>query len=172
MNVGTICTRDPVVVDATDSLRQAAMLMREHHVGSLVVVQRTERGREAVGVVTDRDLVIEAMANGVDADTVAVADLCGDVIASIPSSAELDEAVDALREFGVRRLLVTTPEGRVAGIVSSDDLLQTYAVELDDLAGALGAGLLRETLERAAPAAPAIPEIVIASGAVKEARTS
>ena len=49
---------------------------------------------------------------------------------------------------------------------------QTYAVELDDLAGALGAGLLRETLERAAPAAPAIPEIVIASGAVKEARTS
>lgn len=63
MSVGEICNREVVVADKEEDAREAARLMRQYHVGDLVVVER--RGEESIplGVVTDRDLVIEVLAN-------------------------------------------------------------------------------------------------------------
>lgn len=63
MNIADICTRQLVLADKDASLQQAASLMREHHVGTLVVVEHTNAGLQAVGVVTDRDVVIDAVAH-------------------------------------------------------------------------------------------------------------
>lgn len=64
MNIGEICTQEVVMADRAMSLQQAAALMRQHHVGALVVTASSADAVQAVGMVTDRDLVIEARARG------------------------------------------------------------------------------------------------------------
>lgn len=65
MNIGSICTRHAVTVDASSTLLEAARLMREHHVGALLVVTDVGDGEQVVGIDTDRDLVVEAMHRGI-----------------------------------------------------------------------------------------------------------
>jgi CBS domain-containing protein len=154
MNVGAICTRNIVVVEATDSLQYAAGLMRENHVGALVVVERIAGGQQVVGIVTDRDFVVEVLARGADAEMIRVGQIAATTLVTIAASASIDEAIGLLHERGVRRLLVTAADGRLAGIVSLDDLLQVMAVQMGALAEVLRVGRARETAERGRLAAP------------------
>jgi CBS domain-containing protein len=148
MNVESICTREVVLVDASQTLQQAASLMRAHPVGALLVIGQTEQGPQAVGVITDRDLVIEAMAQGLDRGSVEVGHLASGRIAAVPGTASLDDAIAAMQKEGVRRLLVTTAEGRLAGIVSLDDVLEALAAQMVGLARAVRGGLAREASQR------------------------
>ena len=148
MNVGSICTRNVAIVEAANTLQRAAMLMREHHVGALVVVQCTESAQEVVGIITDRDLVVEAMAGGADAEMVRVSEVCARTLVTVPTTAGIEEAVAALHQRGVRRLLVVTPEGGLAGVVSFDDLLAAVAADLARLADTLRVGLVHEMAAR------------------------
>ena len=72
MNVESICTRDVVSLDGNEPLQRAALLMREHHVGAIVVTASRDDEVHVLGVVTDRDLVIEVLARGGDASQVPV----------------------------------------------------------------------------------------------------
>jgi CBS domain-containing protein len=162
MNIGSICTRDVVMVGATDTLQQAAALMREHHVGALVVVGQSDRGSKAVGIVTDRDLVIEAMARGLPGDNVRVGSLIDRPLVTVSATASLDDAIGVLEKAGVRRLLVTTPEGRLAGILSLDDLLDALAARTVALARALRGGVAREVSERGPLAVPDLGGVEVA----------
>jgi CBS domain-containing protein len=72
MNIGSICQRRLVTIERTNSLAQAATLMRERHVGALVVTTSTAEGPRVDGIVTDRDLVVGALAEGLDAASVTV----------------------------------------------------------------------------------------------------
>jgi len=148
MNIGSICTRDVIMVDASETLRQAAARMREYHVGALLVVSQSDGGQQAIGVITDRDLAIEVMARGIDGGAVRVADLAKGRLITVPASASLDEAIAAIEKEGVRRLLVTTADGRLAGIVSLDDLLDAVAAQMVNLARAVRGGLAREAARR------------------------
>ncbi len=154
MNIESICTRDVVMIDASDTLQQAAALMRERHVGALLVAEQTPSGPQAVGVITDRDLAIEVMARGVDGAGIRVAQLVRSRLVTIPATASLDEAIATIENEGVRRLLVTTPEGRLAGIVSLDDLLEALAAQMVNLARAVRGGLAREATRRGPLRAP------------------
>lgn len=147
MNIESICRRDLVTVDRSQTLQQAAALMREHHVGALVVTGQTPGGSEVIGVVTDRDLVVEALARGLEGST-AVGQVAGGRLVSIPGAAAIDDAIVAMQTEGVRRLLVVTPEGGLVGIVSLDDLLEAMAGEMVGLARAIRAGMIREATER------------------------
>lgn len=148
MSIGTICTRDVVMVDVTKTLKHAAPLMREHHVGALLVFAQTEEGPRAVGLVTDRDLAIEAMARGLGGDEVKVGQVVSGPPVTVHETASLDEAIEAMQGEGVRRLLVTTAEARLAGIVSLDDLLEALAARMVRLAEAVRGGLARESAQR------------------------
>lgn len=148
MNIDSICRHDIVTADRALTLRQAATLMREHHVGALVVTAQTPDGVEARGIVTDRDLVVEAMARGLDAATATVGELSGGRLVTVPGSAGIGEAIAAMQKEGVRRLLVATPEGGLGGVVSIDDLLDALAAEMVGLARAIRTGVARETSER------------------------
>jgi CBS domain-containing protein len=164
MNIGSICTRDVVMVDAADTLPQAAALMREHHVGALLVVGQTEAGPQAVGVVTDRDLAIEVMARGADGTNIRVAQLVRGRLVTVPAEASLDDAIATIEREGVRRLLVTTGEGRLVGIASLDDMLEALAVQMSSLARAVRAGLAREASRRGPLTAPDIGNIRVPIG--------
>lgn len=153
MDIATVCQRQIVTINAGASLREAALLMRERHVGALVVTDSAQTPR-ALGVVTDRDLAIEALARELDASTVRIGDVVSGSLVGVAGTATVQEAVNAMEQHGVRRLLVTDDDDGVIGFVSSDDLVEAIAVELTGLAAALRSGIARESAERAAIAPP------------------
>lgn len=152
MNIASICQRDVITVEADASLRQAATLMRDHHVGALVVIDGIERPSVA-GVVTDRDLAIEVLATDLDPDAMVVGQLVAGPPVAVPGSASLQDAVALMEQRGVRRLLVTGSGGGVIGLVSVDDVVDAMATGLGGLARALRSGIAREQEERSSAAA-------------------
>jgi CBS domain-containing protein len=144
MNVSSLCHRDIVSIGASASVREAAEAMRYHHVGALVVTDPEEPGR-AIGVVTDRDLVVHLLAPGLPVDG-TIGGSCSANLVGVPSTATIPEAVQAMRRAGVRRLLVVEPGGTLLGLLSADDVFEAIAGELETLAGALRSGIARESL--------------------------
>ena len=155
MNIASICQCRVITIEADASLKEAATCMRENHVGALVVVDAVEAGRVA-GVVTDRDLAIEVLAADLDAGRIQIGQLVNGSLVSVAGSASIRDAIAAMEEGGVRRLLVTDDEGRVIGFLSADDLLDAVASELSGLANALRSGIARENAERG-PLPPSEP---------------
>ncbi len=148
MDIATLCKRQVVIVDSEAALRDAAVLMREHHVGALVVTDSAEVPR-VLGVVTDRDLAIEALTGELDPAAVPVGQLASDALVAVAGTASLQEAVDAMEQNGVRRLLVTDDDDGVIGFISADDVVEAIAVELAGLASALRSGIARESAGQA-----------------------
>ena len=148
MGLSDICNRSVVVTSAKTSVQEAARLMREHHVGSLVVVEETARGRKPVGIVTDRDIVIEVVAARVEPATVTVGEIMGPGLVTARASAEPWETIELMRRGGVRRIPVLSDEGFLVGIVTVDDLLELLAEQLDGLAKAITAEQTREARSR------------------------
>ena len=151
MKIGSLCRRQVVTIDAAGTLAQAATLMRDQHVGALVVTARTPEGLHASGIVTDRDLVIDALARGFAGSDITIGDLASERIVSIGETQDVDQTIALMRETGVRRLLVLDAERRVTGIVSLDDLIEVFASQLDDLSKVLRSGFAREVAETASP---------------------
>jgi len=133
MSVGEICVRDVVVMDKQGSLFEAAKLMRDHHVGNLVVTENHPGRRVPVGIVTDRDIVIEVLAEGIDPKSLIVADIMSYDLLMAREDDELFDTIRAMRAHGVRRIPVVNREGGLEGIVSVDDLLDLVAEQLTDL---------------------------------------
>jgi CBS domain-containing protein len=115
--VEQIMTRDPRTVDATGTIADAARTMRDGDIGDVVVVD----GGEVSGIVTDRDIVIRAVADGRDPESTKVADVCTTGVETIEPGASVDDAVRLMRDNDVRRLPVTE-NGRPVGIISLGDL--------------------------------------------------
>lgn len=138
-NIGELCRRNVVSIRESEELIAAARLMREQHVGYLVVVEPQVRDQSLrpIGVITDRDIVIAVVAKEVDPRALNV----GDVMTRQPIVCSEDTSVDAalqeMRRVGVRRLPVIGRLGNLVGVVSIDDLLATIADELANVAGSI-----------------------------------
>ena len=159
MNIAQICTRPIVSIDVGATLRQAVTLMREEHVGALVVTTARDEHSVAVGVITDRDLALEVLSRDLAPSEVSIGSLASRVLAAVPGSAGVTEAVRVMAEHGVRRLLVTGGDGQLIGFVSADDILERLANDVAGLAHALRVGIARENLDRP-PVSPANPRPV------------
>jgi len=144
MNVGRICSRGIVSVHRRANLGDAAELMKTHHVGALLVTDDAEGADRAVGVVTDRDLVLYALAEGIGPTDACVEDVMTPAVATISADDGLFEAAEAMRASGVRRLAVSDENGTLIGIVSLDDIVDAIAAELGSLALALRSERARE----------------------------
>ena len=155
MALGSICTRELVTLDRNASLQEAARLMRDHHVGTVVVTQNVDEALQVAGIVTDRDLAVEVLARGVDGASVSVGALLGErLVHSVSEDADVGDAIELMQASGVRRLLVRDAHGHLAGILSFDDVLHACATQLTGLAGALRKGIEQEAAQRARLAAP------------------
>jgi CBS domain-containing protein len=141
MNVGTVCTRLVVTCSPVISALDAATLMREYHVGDLVVAEDRGGTLYPVGMVTDRDLVIEVMAKELDPESVKTGDLMSRDLITLDESADLQSAIAVMRDARVRRVPVVSPTGGLVGIVTQDDVANGLALQLGDLSriGALQA---------------------------------
>lgn len=124
-----------------------SQLMRQHHIGALVVVDAQEKTRP-VGIVTDRDLVLELMAEGLDPSVFTAGDIMSvNLVNATPEMDEMD-AVELMKTHRLRRLVIVNDEGKLAGIVTMEDVLEQLARELADLAEGLAGARDREIIER------------------------
>ena len=148
MAVGEICNREVVFTEKALSVVDAAQLMRMHHVGDLVVVEEKDGRKHPVGIVTDRDIVVEVVAAEVNPDALKVGDIMGPEVATVRESAGLFEALRYMRDKGVRRMPVVDREGGLVGILTLDDLLSLLAEEMSELAKLVSHERQREATAR------------------------
>ncbi|HEX2830475.1 MAG TPA: CBS domain-containing protein [Burkholderiales bacterium] len=147
--IGELCERDVVVTGPETIVADAAKLMRTRHVGCVVVVDRREAGLPLPqGIVTDRDLVVEIMALGLDASVMAVGDIMSQELVTVHADADPHQAMRLMRAKGLRRLPVVTANGGLIGLVAFDDLLEFVTGELSDLTRAVGREQAREAAAR------------------------
>jgi CBS domain-containing protein len=134
--VGQVCKRRVVVTTRGEPVVEAARRMRDEHVGCLVVVEDMPNGvRTPVGVLTDRDIVLRAVApSDRDLSTLTVGDLLGDQkLVFAFGGDDLAEAIERMQSAGVRRLPVLDACGELEGILAFDDLLEGLAMNASSL---------------------------------------
>jgi len=134
MPVSEICNREVIIVQRDDTVLDAAKLMRQHHVGDVLVVENRNGVRVPVGIVTDRDLVVEILAPELDGNVITVGDIMVPGLATVKEGTGIFEAIQYMRAKGVRRLPVVDESGGLAGIITLDDLLELLSEELLALA--------------------------------------
>ncbi|MEX2353038.1 MAG: CBS domain-containing protein [Gammaproteobacteria bacterium] len=148
MKTSDYCNRRVITTKADSSISEAARLMREHHVGCLVVVTEDDV-QQPIGILTDRDIVVEITAQSVPPESVSVKD----IMTSNPVVARTeDDILTTLKLMdarGARRIPVTDGSGRLAGILSTDDLLEVIHDSLGQLLSIYGRELAQEQTSRA-----------------------
>jgi CBS domain-containing protein len=154
MNIDRIYSRHIISAPRSSTLQEAALLMREYHVGALVVTDEEPNSRRAVGIVTDRDLVLRGTAEGITPEDGVLEEVMTDDISTISNDADTHEALETMRSEGVRRLVVTAADGTLVGIVSMDDIVDAIAAELASLTGLIRSERERELAQE--PVAPAL----------------
>jgi CBS domain-containing protein len=117
-SVAEVMTRKVVYLPEATMLDEAAQVMRDQGIGDVVVT----RGPTMIGVVTDRDIVVRAIAENLPPTSTALGAVTSHELIMVEQSATVDEAVQAMRERAVRRLLVCDSDRKVVGILSLSDV--------------------------------------------------
>jgi predicted transcriptional regulator len=140
MRVETLCQRLVFTIGRCDEINRAAQLMREKHIGYLVVVETDAEGGfpRPVGVLTDRDIVIGVLAPEVDPKAVTVGDIMTRKPIAVGEFDSVETALHTMRQFGVRRLPVVNDRGGLVGVLSADDVLKVIADDTEDLLAVIG----------------------------------
>ncbi|HTT05776.1 MAG TPA: CBS domain-containing protein [Steroidobacteraceae bacterium] len=119
-----VCTPDVVCCGVETTVREAARLMRARHVGDLVVVDDVKESRMPLGIVTDRDLVIEVLAGDTVRMDAQVGNLMHRPVVIAREGEDTEVVVERMRMHGVRRVPVVDAAGAAVGIVTLNDLLR------------------------------------------------
>jgi CBS domain-containing protein len=133
MRIGGIATLEAVHCKRETSVLEAALLMRKHHVGDLVIVDEVNGELMPVGILTDRDIVVSLVAEGLDSKSIEAGDIMSAELLAASEDADVHETIERMRVKGVRRMPVINGSGRLLGIVSVDDLMQFLAEEMTEL---------------------------------------
>ena len=144
MRVERVFTRSIIGVPGSCDLRDAAALMHKYNVGALLVSADDPNDLTVQGFITDRDIVVQAVAQDISPREVRVSDVMTPAVATISEQADLHEALEMMRGAGIRRLVVTDSEGRIGGILSLDDVIDGLAAELASLSALLKTERARE----------------------------
>lgn len=135
MPVGEFCNRQVVIASQESDIVGVAKLMREHHVGDVVIVQGREGEAQIPrGIITDRDLVIELLALEVPPDSVTVGDIMSYELITCLESDGLWDVLKRMQSREIRRMVVVNDAGGLIGILTVDDLLELLAEEMTALA--------------------------------------
>src|SRR5579871_5750153 len=142
MNVGELCGPRVFTVREFDELSTAARLMRERHVGYLVVVEPLPLNAQLkpVGVITDRDIVVSVLAKEQELRALRVGDVMTRQPVVVSEGASIEEALQKMRAIGIRRIPVVGGAGQLLGVISLDDILDALSRQLADVSGSIAAG--------------------------------
>jgi CBS domain-containing protein len=145
VTVRDLAAHEVVTVTPSATLAECAQIMRNQHVGSIVVIDDQESRDQPRGIVTDRDIVVEAVALGLDPTTLTAGDVMTTPLATVADSDDILDALARMREHGVRRLPVLGEGGHLSGIVTVDNLLEALAEQLDAVVSVIKTEQSRET---------------------------
>jgi len=134
MNVNLVCNHNVATVAASESVADAAALMREEHVGDLIVTEARANASVPVGILTDRDIVVGVVAKLVDPNAVTVGDTMTRNPLTIREDASLEFSLREMRRYGVRRAPVVRANGDLVGVIAVDDAIQHLAQQLTRIA--------------------------------------
>lgn len=152
MKAAEICQRKVITTTRDATLPDAAKLMRQHHIGCLVVVDENDGLLQPVGILTDRDLVVEVIANEVPVNTVTVGDIMTFTLLKVCESESILEIAQRMRYRGVRRVpVVAETSGELLGIIALDDILRLLSEQLSLLSGITTREAEQEHTKRANP---------------------
>lgn len=135
MSISQICRRQVVTVGREVDVATAARVMRDEHVGYLVVA--ADPNGRPIGVLTDRDIVLKVTARGRDPADVKVSEVMTADPLVADAGADIGDTLKRMREIGVRRVPVVDGQGRLAGIVALDDVIDHLFAQLAAVAGAI-----------------------------------
>jgi len=128
MSVGRFCTRVVATAAPDETVRAASERMAEFDVGTLVVVDG--QSEKPVGIVTDRDVTIRCLAGGHDPDQTHLKEIMSSPVHSVDEHTPTEEGMSRMAAAGVRRVVVTGPEGVLMGLFSLDDALDLVVEEV------------------------------------------
>ena len=151
MNAGELCNRDVVTATTDMTILDAARLMRDQHVGCLVVIATKDDRIEPVGMLTDRDIVIEVIAEGIDINQVTVGDIMSYAVLKVPENESIFDTAQRMRARGVRRVPVVSNTCSLLGILAFDDILEMLSEELSVLSRLTSREAEQEAKKRALP---------------------
>jgi len=133
MSIGKHCNPNVVCASRDTTVLEAAHLMRHNHVGDVIVVDEVEGGKRPVGIVTDRDIVVEVVSARLDPAAVQLRDLQTRPLVAVRDGADYAESVRSMVQHGVRRMPVIDDAGLLVGVITLDDLLRELARPLAEL---------------------------------------
>ncbi|MBM3795738.1 MAG: CBS domain-containing protein [Acidobacteria bacterium] len=134
MPVKDVCVRNVVHVNRDTTIHDAAQLMRQHHVGDLIVAENGFDSIRPIGIVTDRDIVLSVVAPRLEATVITAGDVMGPELVTCPEEMGVTECIHRMRQHGVRRMPIVSASGDLVGIVSVDDLIEVLSEELTEIA--------------------------------------
>lgn len=127
MKLKDLCVLEVACCTREVTITAAAQLMRERHAGDVIVVDNADEEREPVGILTDRDIVIEVLAKGRDPNKTTVAEVMATQLVVAGENEDSTQALQRMAAHGVRRIPVVDDERCVVGIITLDDLLREQA---------------------------------------------
>jgi len=148
LSAGEICTRSVTIAFRATPLNGAARLMRENHVGCLVIVDEVDGLRVVSGLLTDRDIVTAAVALDLDPGALRAEEVMSTDLVTAREGDSLIDLVRTMRRKGVRRIPVVGGQGELVGLVTLDDVLDILSEELVLLVGAISSQRKREVQRR------------------------
>ncbi len=143
MPIKNLCFRNAVTINKDASLIDAARRMKVQRVGALLV---TAKGKKPIGILTDRDIVVNALAEGLPVST-AVWEVMKQDVLCVPDTAGVADVIEKMEKKEVRRAAVVNRNGGVCGMVSSDDLIQLLGNELNSLGKLIDHQLANENIQ-------------------------
>lgn len=133
MQLGEACNREVIIIADNSSVIEAAKLMRDYHVGSIVVTKKDEGITKPIGIITDRDLVIDVIAKDMSPEKVTVSGIMNSKLITGKDTDQLWNSLRTMRTHGIRRMPVIDSNGSLVGIITADDILELFSEELLDL---------------------------------------
>lgn len=148
MAIGEICTRDVIIAFKEDSIIDIAKLMRKYHVGDIVIVDSQNNQKHPIGIITDRDIVLELIAREVDISQVTAGDIMSVDLLIVNEQENLNSVLDQMRVKGVRRIPVTNDRNELIGIVTENDIIEVISEQLSGLVALVEKGGHHEHITR------------------------
>jgi CBS domain-containing protein len=144
----TFTPKSVVAILKSASLNDAAKLMRDAHVGDLVVIEQQGPDAMPVGILTDRDIVLSTIALGIDPRALRVEDIMSPDPITADVGDGLAHIVSLMKEHGCRRIPLVNAKGALVSIVAADDVISVLATELASLAALPGMQMTAEAQRR------------------------
>lgn len=148
MQLSSFCMLEVACCSPRTTVLEAAHLMRRKHTGDLVVIDDDEDSPSPVGIITDRDVVVEVLGKGLDPAVTTVGSVIRTPIVVADQGEDSSMVLERMRSNGVRRIPVVGAGGRLVGIVTADDMLRRLAADTALLTEIVSAEQTREERTR------------------------